>query len=249
MKKRWIAIGDSFTYLNDHPDETGGRVTKGYLDRVMEQVPDLDLINIGINGSTTMSWLAVNIPKGDLYTIMLGTNDWRQLVPIGQTEDMEQAVPGTILGNLGVFLKRIYKQNPGARVIICTPVERGDFVYINDANNNAHNSSLPEENGVYLKEIASAIRGACDTLGLECVDLHEESGFSVENVVRFKHVKTPEGYQDLPWPAYADYPFDPADEYPYPKEACGLTYDGLHPSDEGNQVIADLLAARIQKIL
>ena len=26
---RWCAIGDSFTYLNDHPEETGYRVTEG----------------------------------------------------------------------------------------------------------------------------------------------------------------------------------------------------------------------------
>ncbi len=30
----WVAIGDSITYLNDHLDETGNRVTKGYLTRV-----------------------------------------------------------------------------------------------------------------------------------------------------------------------------------------------------------------------
>ncbi len=243
--KRWIAIGDSFTYLNDHPNETGGRITKGYLDRILEQVPDLELFNMGINGSTTMLWLAVNIPKADLYTVILGTNDWRQLVPIGTVDDMREAVPGTILGNLGVLIKRMRTASPCARIIVCTPVERGDFVYINDPNNNAHNSALPEENGVYLREIAAAIREACQALDIECVDLHEESGFTVENVVRFKHVKTPDGYRDLPWPDYAEYPFDPADEYPYPAEAIGLTYDGLHPSDEGNQRIADLLAERI----
>jgi hypothetical protein len=27
-KITWVAIGDSITYLNDHPDETGNRVKK-----------------------------------------------------------------------------------------------------------------------------------------------------------------------------------------------------------------------------
>jgi hypothetical protein len=31
----WVAIGDSITYLNNHLDETGHRVTKGYLSRVV----------------------------------------------------------------------------------------------------------------------------------------------------------------------------------------------------------------------
>ena len=30
----WCAIGDSLTYLNDHLDETGHYVTRGYLSRI-----------------------------------------------------------------------------------------------------------------------------------------------------------------------------------------------------------------------
>ena len=244
--RRWIAIGDSFTYLNDHAEEGGFRFTKGYLDRVLEQVPDLELINIGINGSTTALWPAVNLPAGDLYTILLGTNDWHQGLPVGTPEDFAAASGVTILGNLGIIVSRIRRKTPEARIIILTPVERGDFVYINDPHNNALNSTHPE-NGVYLWEVAAAIRDCCRLNGIECVDLHEKSGFTIENVVRFKRVKTPEGYQDLPWPDYARYAFDPEDAYPYPPEAAGMTYDGLHPSDEGNRIIADLLAAQILK--
>ena len=32
----WCAIGDSFTYLNDHLDETCYRLKKGYLTRILE---------------------------------------------------------------------------------------------------------------------------------------------------------------------------------------------------------------------
>ena len=34
----WCAIGDSFTYLNDHLDETGHFVTRGYLDRIGDKL-------------------------------------------------------------------------------------------------------------------------------------------------------------------------------------------------------------------
>ena len=37
----WVAIGDSITYLNDHPAETGNRVAKGYLSRVVDELPNL----------------------------------------------------------------------------------------------------------------------------------------------------------------------------------------------------------------
>ena len=63
---RWCAIGDSFTYLNDHLDETGYRVSKGYLTRILEKVPGLRLDNIGINGSTLLDWASQPIPEADL---------------------------------------------------------------------------------------------------------------------------------------------------------------------------------------
>ena len=41
---RWCAIGDSFTYLNDHLDETLFRLHKGYLTRIQEKLPQLSLL-------------------------------------------------------------------------------------------------------------------------------------------------------------------------------------------------------------
>ena len=58
-------------------------------------------------------------------------------------------------------------------------------------------------------------------------------------------------YRDLPWPEeYDGVPFDPVhDEYPYPPEAADMTFDGLHPSDKGCEIIAELLAAKIEEVL
>ena len=39
------------------------------------------------------------------------------------------------------------------------------------------------------------------------------------------------------------------DEYPYPPEAADYTYDGLHPSDKGNEEIACLLADKIREVM
>lgn len=52
-KTLWIAIGDSITYLNEHPDEAGNRITKGYMTRVVEKIPDIEYINQGHNGWTS----------------------------------------------------------------------------------------------------------------------------------------------------------------------------------------------------
>jgi len=52
-------------------------------------------------------------------------------------------------------------------------------------------------------------------------------------------------YKDYHYPDFVGVPFNPeTDEYPYPVEAINMTYDGLHPSDKGNSVIAELLAGK-----
>lgn len=243
----WCAIGDSFTYLNDHLDETGYRVEKGYITRVCEKIPGLTVNNMGINGSTTEDWLEVEIPRADLYTILLGTNDWHRHIPAGTKEDFALAKKGTILGNLGDLTGRIRQKAPDAPIIIMNPVERGDFVYIQDPTNHAH-GSYKEDGGQMLSEIADLIVRGCRGRRIYPLDLHRQCGFHQENVVHFKRVKKEGQYQNLPYPDYVNVPFDPQrDEYPYPPEAAFLTYDGLHPSDEGCEIIAERLAEALEE--
>src|SRR5690349_7491652 len=92
-KITWVAIGDSITYLNDHLDETGNRVTKGYMARVVEKLPGIHYINQGHNGWTS-GGIADNIDKlglipADIYSVFLGTNDWWQGRPIGTLADYQ----------------------------------------------------------------------------------------------------------------------------------------------------------------
>lgn len=76
----WVAIGDSITYLNDHLDETGNRVTKGYMTRVKEAIPEISFINQGHNGWTSAGIAneieKLGLVKADVYSVFLGTNDW-----------------------------------------------------------------------------------------------------------------------------------------------------------------------------
>src|SRR5580704_3800493 len=87
----WVAIGDSITYLNDHPDETRNRLTKGYLTDVTERLPYLHYLNQGRNGWTIQRFAAridsLDIPAGDVYTVFLGTNDWWHGVRVGSWDD------------------------------------------------------------------------------------------------------------------------------------------------------------------
>ena len=248
---RWCAIGDSFTYLNDHLDETCYRLQKGYLTRILEKLPDyaIKLHNVGINGSTFQDWISVPIPQADLYTILLGTNDWHRPFPMGDRNDLKKRTAGTILGNLGILLDHIRAASKDAIIVAGNPVERADFVYLLDPENNAPGSYAPEH-GQLLSYVAEAILRCCELENVATVNCHDLSGFRQEKLVRFKRVRQGDGYLDLPYPDYIGHPFHPGkDEYPYPPEAVALTYDGLHPSDEGCQILADLFAEKIREII
>ena len=244
----WVAIGDSITYLNDHPDETGNRVQKGYMTRVVEQLPQLEYRNQGHNGWTSggiaEKFDALKIDTGAVYTIFLGTNDWWQGRPVGTIEDYKSNRDNkTICSSFGIIISKIRQINPHAIIVLMTPLQRMDFVYLFDAKNNAYGSYKPK-NGQTLEQVANAIRAIGELEKIPVVDLYHDPALSIENAVHFKRLKNPETgkYTNYKYPASNSIPHGAAgDEYPYPPAAVNMTYDGLHPSDKGNARIAELL--------
>nr|WP_295934859.1 SGNH/GDSL hydrolase family protein [uncultured Dyadobacter sp.] len=250
-KITWVAIGDSITYLNDHQNETGNRVTKGYLTLIQEKYPRVEYINQGHNG-----WTAVNIAdkieslglvKADVYTVFLGTNDWWQGKALGTIADYEQGRgTGTVYGAFRVITDQLKRLNKKAAIILITPMQRGDFVYINSYKNNAFGSYKPKKDQA-LEQFANAVVEIGAKEKLPVVDLYHDSGIDLNNMVNFKRLKDPQSgmYREYKYPEYVDVPFNPeTDEYPYPVEASNMTYDGLHPSDKGYEVIADMLVKK-----
>jgi lysophospholipase L1-like esterase len=244
----WTAIGDSITYLNDHKDETGNRVTKGYLTLVTEQLPDIQYINKGYNGWTAQG-IAREIEKlglssSDIYTIFLGTNDWWQGVPLGTLNDYKNNTgTATFFGSYRHIIDKLRSLNDKARIILITPMQRVDFVYIANMKNNAY-GSYKEKKGQWLKQFADAINIIGTHEKLAVVDLYNKSGMTPETLVKFKRLKDPATgtYKDYTYPSFIDVPFNPeADTYPYPPESIDMTYDGLHPSDKGYAVITNML--------
>jgi lysophospholipase L1-like esterase len=244
----WVAIGDSITYLNDHTNETGNRVSKGYMTRVVEQLPNISFINQGHNGWTSAGIAraidTLGMVKADVYSVFLGTNDWWHGVPVGSMQDyLEGTGNGTVYGSFQIIINKLHGLNKAAKIILITPMQRADFVYVNDPKNNAWGSYKPK-NGQELKEVAAAIDSISKYEHAELVDLYHKKGMSVENLVKYKRLKDPQtgDYKNYPYPAFIDIPFNPGtDEYPYPVDAIDITYDGLHPSDKGYAMIADLL--------
>ena len=254
-KIQWTAIGDSITYLNEHADETGNRITKGYMTRVIEQMPGIQYLNQGHNGWTSGNIASgidtLGLTKADLYTIFLGTNDWWAGRPLGTMAHYKNnSGNNTVYGSFRIIINKLRSLNDQAKIILITPMQRGDFVYIGDAKNNAY-GSYKEKNNQSLASFADAIAAIGKYEHVPVVDLYHEKSLDMNGLVKFKRLKDPQtgSYRNYSYPAYIGVPFNPeTDEYPYPPEAAGITYDGLHPSDRGFGVIAGMLLKTINTI-
>jgi lysophospholipase L1-like esterase len=123
-------------------------------------------------------------------------------------------------------------------------------VYINDSRNNAY-GSYKSKNDQYLEQFAGAIDSIGRYENIPVIDLYHNSLLPEKDLVNFKRLKDPATgqYVNYKFPESSTIPFDPLkDEYPYPKEAINLTFDGLHPSDKGNSIIAKIVADAIRVI-
>jgi lysophospholipase L1-like esterase len=251
----WVAIGDSITYLNEHLDETGHRLTRGYLTQVVEELPAVHYINQGHNGWTSGqiagSIEKLGLVKADVYTVFLGTNDWWHGNRIGSWEDyVNNTGNSSIYGAFRIIVDKLHQLNKDAVILLITPMQRGDFVYINDSRNNAY-GSYREKSGQTLEQVADAVRDIGKQANLQVIDLYHNKSLPLSQLVKYKRLKDPRTglYRNYPYPDYIDIPFDPAvDEYPYPEGAMELTFDGLHPSDKGDSVIASALVGVLRKL-
>lgn len=252
----WVAIGDSITYLNDHQNETGNRITKGYLTLIGKKFPDLEIINKGYNGWTAVriaeQFEKLEIPKAEIYSIFLGTNDWWGGKPLGTISDYQNANgPSTVNGAFREITDQIRKLNPEAKIVFITPMKRVDFVYINNYKNNAF-GSYRDKNGQSLESFVEAVKAIAALEGFPVVDLFHQKKMDYPDLVKFKLMKNPEtgSYTKYAYPDFIDIPFDPEkDEYPYPVNSISMTYDGLHPSDKGYKVLAKHLKPIFKELL
>lgn len=255
-KKTWLALGDSITYLNEHANETDSRITKGYMTLVSEQLQGISYINKGFNG-----WTAVRVAKeietldltaADVYTIFLGTNDWWHGDRIGTFNDYKDNTGNdTFFGAYRTIINKLRDLNPKGHFILITPMQRGDFVYVDGMSNNAY-GSYRDKDGQTLEEFANAVVSIAKNENFDVVDLYHSNEITLDNMVKYKRLKDPATgeYKNFTYPEYVNIPFDPdTDEYPYPVDATDMTYDGLHPSDKGYEVIARMLIPLMSKVI
>lgn len=226
------------------------------MTRVVEKLPHVRYTNQGHNGWTSGGIAKeidkLDLQKVDVYSIFLGTNDWWQGRPLGTLRDYQNNTGNnTVNGSFRIIIDKLRRLNKEAKIILITPMQRTDFVYINNPTNNAY-GSYKEKNGQMLEQFADAIKTIADHEHFQLVDLYHERGMNIKSLVKFKRLKDPQAngaYRNYPYPDYIGIPFNPVtDEYPYPVESIDITYDGLHPSDKGYEIIAGMLVKIIKKL-
>jgi lysophospholipase L1-like esterase len=251
----WVAIGDSITYLNDHPNETGNRVAKGYLSRVVAELPNVRYINQGHNGWKSSDIAnkieSIGLVKADVYSVFLGTNDWWGGRPVGSIDDYKNNTgANSVFGSFRIIVNKIRGLNPEAKIVLIAPMQRGDFVYLQNASNNAY-GSYKDKNGQSLEAFAEAVVAIGKLENIPVIDLYHDKRLGLKHMVNFKRLKNPSTgeYVNYKYPKFIDIPFDPKnDEYPYPPAAINVTYDGLHPSDKGSEIIAEKVVKVFKRI-
>lgn len=250
----WTAIGDSITYLNGRPELTKNRITTGYMDDVVKQLPYIRVVNQGHSGWTAKA-IADNInnlglEKADIYTVFLGTNDWWTGLPIGTFADYQNNTGNqTAYGSYRTIVDKIHSLNSQAVIILMTPLQRTDYVDLNNPSVFIQGED-EAKNGVFLSQYADAVKTIAKAEHFKLVDLYYKSGINLKNAVNYRRLRDPATgqYKNYTYPDWKTIPYNPkTDDYPYPVEAMNMTYDGLHPSDKGHARIAEMLVKVMKK--
>lgn len=163
----WLSLGTSITWYNDN---VSAAFTKGYQTRVREALPFERFTNKGVNGGVLESAISQVVPA-DYYTIEHGINDWGHSTPVGTLEDYKLDVRnGTFAANYRRLIDAIYKANPKAMIVLCTPRKGYGFGTYLPAN---CESPL---NGIYLRQYAELIKQIAAYESLPVADFFELCG-------------------------------------------------------------------------
>ena len=172
IQGRWCSLGTSITWVNDHITEPPVTdVTKGYQTRVMEKLAFTQFVNCGVNGGRVGDNIS-NVVRADYYTIEHGINDWGGRIPPGSFNDYKNNTNnGTFAANYRKVIDAIFKKNPKAKVVLCTPRKAYGYNGTFPANPND-----PLENGYYLKDYADLVRQIAEYESFPVADFYNECG-------------------------------------------------------------------------
>lgn len=234
-RMKYCALGDSITFgfiPRNYPGHPGQLESYAALTAKML---DMDFENFGISDSTIAN-KPENTPMcfryaemhddADVITVMGGTNDVRQGIPLGKMEDRN---PGTFYGGLHTLMQGLYTKymsNPAEgqhkKIIILTPIKLLDA-------EKSHLDNTVENNADVLyrwDEWIMAIKEVAAFYSFPVFDMYSLSGITphLNRCIKGTHPEYTGNYN------------------PY------IT-DGTHPTQEGAQMMAYALSGFLKSIL
>lgn len=170
VKGHWCALGTSITWYNEHVADSNKGFTRGYQSRVMDKLAFTQYSNKAVNGGALKTALD-EVIKADYYTIEHGINDWGQSIPVGTIDDyINNTNNGTFAAEYRRLIDAIYKINPKAKIVICTPRRGYGFSgYLPD-------HCYDPKNGIYLSEYAEMARQIADYESIPVADFYNLCG-------------------------------------------------------------------------
>ena len=235
-KLKYCALGDSITYgfiprnCPGHPGqlESYAALTAKMLDMELENhgISDSTIANLPNNTPMCIRYAQMS-DDADIITVMGGTNDVRQGVPLGKMSDRCNTTFYGALHTLcmGLYEKYMGNGNIGAntskKIILLTPIKLLDA-------SKSHLGNTPQNNDDALfkwEPWINAVKEVGAYYSFPVLDMHNVSGITphLHRVVKGTHPEYNGNYN------------------PY------IT-DGTHPTQEGAQLMANALAAFIKSL-
>lgn len=176
---KWCLIGDSLTHQ--------GKYAKNVVPYFsVEDVVNLGvggrcLADNGVEGQTFMcsdDFLATVPTDADLITILGGTNDWAQSIPIGEKTSTDVT---TYCGALNHIIDYICTNIPAAHFVIITP----PFGMFPDRGGWTDTTGVQNLNDDNLMDFALAAAAVAEYRGIPCAKVGQQVGWNAKNAATF----------------------------------------------------------------
>ena len=233
---KYAALGDSITYgfIPRNYDGYPGQLNS-YAKLAAEKL-GMNFVNYGISGSTIANVSGRNpmsvryadmVDDADIITVMGGTNDVRNGVSLGTMDDRTN---DTFYGALHVLYQGLYDKYIGSvdtsigkrkKVIVITPIKLLDSTKSTTENTVENNAVALEQWDDWIH----AIKEVAAFYSFPVLDFYDISGIN-------PHInRTVHGYED----GYTGY-YNP------------YITDGTHPTQEGHEIMANVLVGFIKSL-
>ena len=170
--KKWATLGDSITAQMKWQPSVYVHYS---LLLTNDGVGGATIANNGVTSMSEGTRIAAMPIDADLVSVMGGTNDWAQNIPLG----LEDSANDTeFYGAVNRTIEQLLAKYPVKRIFFMT-TPYGEFY---DFASRSWSSADVNNAGLSTKDYADAIKNRCEFYKIPYVDIHNESGINSFNI-------------------------------------------------------------------